>query len=78
MIKKIDHIAIAVNSLDDALKQFCDVLGFKAEDVKIETLEEKKFRTVKIPVGETMLQLVEPTSPETGFLVYPVSWMVPD
>ena len=53
MIKKIDHIAIAVNSIDDALKQYCDVLGFKADDVKRATSKERKFKSAKIPVGDS-------------------------
>ena len=64
MTIKIDHVAIAVNSLEDAINLYCEILGLKAEDVKIATREERHIRTAMLPVGESMLQLLESTSPE--------------
>ena len=62
MITKIDHIGIAVNSIDDELKLYKDVLGLKLKD--IEVLEDQKVRTAVIQVGESKIELIESTDPE--------------
>ena len=62
MIKKVNHIGIAVSSLEDALKLYTDVLGLEVKG--IEVLEEQKVRTAIIPVGETKIELLESTDPE--------------
>lgn len=62
MITKIDHIGIAVSSLDEALKLYADVLGLKAKH--IEVIAEQKAKTAIIPVGETKIELIESTDPD--------------
>lgn len=62
MITKINHIGIAVNSIEEAVKLYTDVLGLKVEG--IEVVEEQKVRTAIIPVGETKIELLESTDPE--------------
>lgn len=62
MIKKINHIGIAVNSIEDALKLYTDVLGLKLKD--IEVVEDQKVKTAIIPLGETKIELLESTHPE--------------
>ena len=63
-VNKIDHIGIAVNSLEDSLKIYSDVLGVKAEDIERETEREEKVRVAMIPVGESRVELLESTDPE--------------
>jgi len=62
MITKINHIGIAVNSIDDAVKLYTDVLGLKVQD--IEVVEDQKVKTAIIPVGESKIELIESTDPE--------------
>jgi len=62
MIRKINHIGIAVNSIEDAVKLYTDVLGLKVK--KIEIVEEQKVKTAIIPVGESKIELIESTDPE--------------
>lgn len=62
MITKVNHIGIAVNSLDEAVKLYTDVLGLKVKD--IEVIADQKVRTAIIPVGETKIELIESTDPE--------------
>lgn len=62
MIKKVNHIGIAVNSIKDAIKLYTDVLGLEVKGIEI--LEEQKVRTAIIPVGETKIELIESTDPE--------------
>ena len=61
-IKKIDHLGIAVPRLDEAVSAF-EALGFAVEarhDVPTE-----KVRTAFLPVGESHLELLEPTDPDS-------------
>ncbi len=62
MITKINHIGIAVNSIDEAAKLYTDALGLKVKD--IEVVEDQKAKTAIIPVGESKIELIESTDPE--------------
>jgi methylmalonyl-CoA epimerase len=62
MITKINHIGIAVNSIDDAVKLYTEVLGLKVQE--IEVVEDQKVKTAIIPVGESKIELIESTDPE--------------
>lgn len=69
MIKKIDHIGIAVNNLEEAIKIWRDSLGLVFAG--IEVVETQKVKTAFFPVGEAMIELLEPTdqdSPIASFL----------
>ena len=63
MIKQIDHIGIAVQSLDEAIPFYQDVL--KLEFKGIETVEEQKVRIAVFQTGEVQIELLEPTSFES-------------
>lgn len=62
MITKINHVGIAVTSIDETLKLYTDVLGLKLKD--IEVVAEQKVKTALIPVGESLIELIESTDPE--------------
>ena len=62
MITRIDHIGIAVKSIEDALKLYTDALGLEVKDIEI--VEAQKVRTAIIPVGESKIELLESTDPE--------------
>ncbi len=62
MIVRIDHIGIAVNSIEDTVKLYSDGLGLEVEDIEI--LEEEKVKAVMIPVGESKIELIESTDSE--------------
>jgi methylmalonyl-CoA/ethylmalonyl-CoA epimerase len=69
MIKQVDHIGIAVHSLEDHIPFYRDILGLKF--LGIETVEDQKVRTAIFQVGQTRIELLEPTaddSPISGFL----------
>lgn len=63
-IKKINHIAIAVNDVDESLKFWRDALGLKVDH--IEDVPSQKSEVVFLPVGDSEVELVRPTSPGTG------------
>jgi methylmalonyl-CoA/ethylmalonyl-CoA epimerase len=62
-ISRIEHLGIAVPSIEEALPYYENVLGFTCYN--IETVEEQKVRTAFLKVGETKIELLEPTSPES-------------
>jgi len=63
MITRIDHLGIAVPSLDQAVSFYENVLGLKCEGR--EEVESQKVRTAFFAAGEVHLELLEPTSPES-------------
>jgi methylmalonyl-CoA epimerase len=62
LINRIDHIGIAVKSIENALKLYTDALGLEVKDIEI--VEAQKVRTAIIPVGESKIELIESTDPE--------------
>ena len=62
MPKKISHIGIAVNSLDETV-QFYKKLGLEVEG--IEVIESQKVKVAFIPVGNVRLELLEPISEDS-------------
>lgn len=62
MIGKIEHIGIAVKSIDEAVKLYTEVLGLKV--TVTETVAEQKVKTAIIPIGESKIELLESTDPE--------------
>ncbi len=60
---KIDHIAIAVQSIEEALKVYRDILGLELKGV--EEVPEQGVRVAFLPVGEARLELLEPLSAES-------------
>ena len=61
-VLKIDHLGIAVNSIDQGKNFWMDVLGLKFEGT--ETVEEQKVTTAFFPVGESEVELLESTAPD--------------
>ena len=61
-ILKIDHLGIAVNSMDDGKKLWTDILGLKLEGS--ETVAEQKVTTAFFPVGDSEVELLVSTSPD--------------
>ena len=63
MITKIDHLGIAVRSLDESVGYYERVLGLKCEHR--EEVPSQKVRTAFFDVGGVHLELLEPTSPDS-------------
>ncbi|HNZ67539.1 MAG: methylmalonyl-CoA epimerase [Planctomycetes bacterium] len=68
MITKINHIGIAVKSLDDTIPLYRDILGLKLEH--IEEIEDQKVKVAMFSVGEVHIELLEPTSPDSNIAKY--------
>ncbi len=68
MIKKIDHIGIAVKDLETALKLYEEVLGLKSAGTEV--VEEQKVKVAFLPTGDSEVELLESTSPDGPIAKY--------
>ena len=64
MIARIDHIGIAVQSINESLKFFEDALGIKLDHIATE--EGGRTKVAFMPVGSSDVELVEPQDAESG------------
>jgi len=65
MIKKVDHIAIAVRNLDEALKLYDKLFG--ARPSKIEIIPQQGVKAALLPMGQgSEIELLEPIDPQSG------------
>jgi len=62
LITGLAHIGIAVNKIEEALQVFENVLGLKLE--KTRTVEAQRVKIALLHVGETKIELLEPTDRE--------------
>ena len=62
-ISHIEHIGIAVKSIADSLPYYENVLGLKCYN--IEEVADQKVKTAFFKVGQTKIELLEPTSEES-------------
>jgi methylmalonyl-CoA/ethylmalonyl-CoA epimerase len=67
-ILKIDHLGLAVNSIDSGKRFWTDVLGLPLEGT--ETVAEQKVTTAFLPVGESEVELLESTAPDGPIAKY--------
>ncbi len=67
-MRRIDHIGIAVNSLDDAIKVYRDVLGL--ELVEVEEVPEEKVKVAMFKAGDSYIELLEPLSEDSAIAKY--------
>ncbi len=61
-ISHIEHIGIAVKSIDDAIPFYEKVLGLKC--YAVEEVKDQKVKTAFFKVGQTKIELLESTDPE--------------
>jgi methylmalonyl-CoA/ethylmalonyl-CoA epimerase len=64
VIKRVSHVGIVVNSLDEALPFYRDVLGLPLE--RIQTLEDQGLRAAVLRLGDVEIELLEPTTADSA------------
>lgn len=67
-LNKIDHIGIAVESIDEASSFYRDVLGL--ELIGTEEVASQKVKVAMFKIGESKIELLEPTSPDSSIAVF--------
>jgi methylmalonyl-CoA/ethylmalonyl-CoA epimerase len=68
VITGLNHIGIAVSSLEAQLPFYRDVLGL--ELIGIETVSDQKVKTALLRVGEVTIELLEPTDPDSPIAAF--------
>jgi methylmalonyl-CoA/ethylmalonyl-CoA epimerase len=68
MIKRIDHVAILLPQLEDGTAFWADALGLPLE--KIEDVPEQQVKIAFLPVGDSHIELLEPTGVTSGVASY--------
>lgn len=63
MIKKINHIAIAVKDLDSEIERYKNVLGLEFHGTEV--VEEQKVKTAFFEAGDVHIELLQPTSEDS-------------
>lgn len=63
MLTKINHIGVAVKSLEESIPFYRDMLNMKFAGT--EEVAEQKVRVAMFEIGEAKIELLEPTSPES-------------
>ncbi|HEY48467.1 MAG TPA: methylmalonyl-CoA epimerase [Dehalococcoidia bacterium] len=64
MIKKLDHVSIVVNNLDEGLKTYENLLGVKASH--IEEVPDQGIKAAMLMLGDVEIELIEPTTADSG------------
>ncbi|MEA1977374.1 MAG: methylmalonyl-CoA epimerase [Chloroflexota bacterium] len=67
-VKRINHIAIVVDEIEDALHFWRDALGLKV--ARVEEVPDQDSVVTFLPVGNMEIELVKPTSDESGIARY--------
>ena len=60
---RVDHIAIAVNNVDQAVKDYQNVL--KPDRLHFEVVASEKVKVAMLDLEDTRIELMEPTSPDS-------------
>lgn len=64
MIKRVDHVAMVVKSVEEALGVFESVFGLKSTETK--TIPEQGVKVAVVHIGGDELEFIEPIDPEVG------------
>jgi methylmalonyl-CoA/ethylmalonyl-CoA epimerase len=68
MLKKINHIAIAVNNIEEAAKFYQDILGLNLSGVEVVTAQKTRVGFFKI--GDSNIELVQPAEPDSPLVKF--------
>ena len=60
---KLDHVGIAVHSIKEALLTYQQRLGFAVHEIVV--IDEQKVRVAVLPAGDSRIELLEPTAPDS-------------
>jgi methylmalonyl-CoA/ethylmalonyl-CoA epimerase len=60
---KLDHVGIAVHSIEEALRTYQQRLGFALHEIVV--IDEQRVRVAVLPAGDSRIELLEPTAPDS-------------
>ena len=65
-VRRVDHIAIVVKDIDEALGVYRDVLGLPVQQIVEEEAEKVKVAFMPTPEGHDEIELVQPMTDDSG------------
>jgi methylmalonyl-CoA epimerase len=65
MFKKLDHVGVVVNNIDEALKLYTKMLGVTPWDKGIVKIPEKGLQLVLLGIGDSFIELIEPSGSQS-------------
>lgn len=68
MVKKVDHIGIAVKNLEETIKFYQETLGLDLSGTEI--VEQQKVKVAFLPIGDSEVELLESTEPDGPIAKY--------
>lgn len=68
LFKRIDHIGLVVDSLDESLATYCDQLGYPLLERMV--IPEQRVEAAFLDAGNGMIELISPTDTESGTARY--------
>jgi methylmalonyl-CoA/ethylmalonyl-CoA epimerase len=68
MVKRLDHVAIAVHNVEEAARFYRDMMGLNLE--KVEVVQEQRTKVGFFPIGETNIELVEPAADDSPLVKF--------
>jgi methylmalonyl-CoA/ethylmalonyl-CoA epimerase len=63
-VERVDHISIAVRNLEEAVRRWEEMLGIHVTN-RYRDEEGEKINVAQFQLGETIIELMEPTSPDS-------------
>ena len=68
MLKKMDHVAIAVNNIEETAKFYQNMMGLTLSGVEVVTAQKTRVGFLKI--GEVKIELVQPAAPDSPLVKF--------
>jgi methylmalonyl-CoA/ethylmalonyl-CoA epimerase len=68
MIKRVHHVGVVVRDIDQSMRFWRDTLGLQVH--KVQTINEQGVRAALMTVGDSEIELIEPTVPDNGVARY--------
>ena len=67
MSKNIDHVGVVVKDVDEAASLYHKMLGLEPWGMGVKEDKENGVRLLSLPIGDTFIELIQPTSSENRF-----------
>jgi methylmalonyl-CoA/ethylmalonyl-CoA epimerase len=67
-IKHLNHVALVVDDMNTALEFWRDILGLEVD--RVEDVPEQESRVAFLPVGQSEIEIVKPTTDDSGLARY--------
>jgi methylmalonyl-CoA epimerase len=64
VVKRVNHVGIVVKSIEETMKTYSELFGIKP--ARIEDVPDQGVKSAMVSIGDTAIELIEPTDPSGG------------